>query len=143
MSISVPTIKNNLKFEISSDEVELNELNQDFNEIYSFTGYGNFISACFKLSKERAIFKFEIDDLVVCEINVRELAGITHTSNRDYHTPIVFDTVDRVLVVKYESAINFSRNIKFSFKRDTNGNNSNNRVQMQSYAVSLTKEGEA
>ena len=140
MSISVPTIKNNLKFEISNTEVELNSLNGAFNEIYSFTGYGNLISACFKLSKEDAIFRFEIDDEVVCEIDVSDLATITHTSNRDYNTPIVFDTSDRVLVIKYDAAINYSRNIKFLFKRNSNGGGNNARVQLQSYSVSLTKE---
>ena len=141
MSISVPTIKNNLKFEISTTEVELNRLNQDFNEIYSFTGYGNLISACFKLSRDDVIFRFEIDDEVVCEIDVSALARITHASNRDYHTPIVYDTSDRVLVIKYDSAINYSRNIKFLFKRNSNSGGGNSRVQIESYAVSLTKEG--
>lgn len=140
MSINIPTIKNNLKFEISSNEVELNGLSQEFNEVYSYIGYGNFISACFKLSRDAAIFKFEIDDNVICEIDVSELATITHTANRDYHTPIVYDINDRVLVIKYNSAINYSRNIKFSFKRNSNGGGNNNRVQLESYAVSLTKE---
>jgi len=140
MSISIPTIRDNLKFEISADEVELNPVNQDFNEIYSFTGYGYLISACFKLSKETVLFKFEVDGNVVCDLDVEDLSTITHTSNRDYHTPIVYDPNDRVLVIKYSAAINFSREIKFLFKRTTTGNNANSRVQLQSYAISLTRE---
>lgn len=140
MSVSISTIRTNLKFEVSSDEVQLNPINQDFNEIYSFTGYGNLISASFKLSKSDVLFRFEIDGELVCELDLNELASITHTSNRDYQTPIVYDPNDRVLVVKYSAAINFSRDIKFLFKRTTTGNNNNARVQLQSYAVSLTKE---
>lgn len=140
MSISIPTIRDNLKFEISNDELELNAVNQDFNEVYSFIGYGYLISACFKLSKEQVLFKFEVDGNVVCDLSVEDLSSISHTSNINYPTPIVYDPNDRVLIVKYDSAINFSRNIKFLFKRTTTGNNNNARVQLQSYAVSLTKE---
>jgi hypothetical protein len=45
MSISIPSISGNLKFEISDTEVELNSLSQEFNEVYSYTGFGNLISA--------------------------------------------------------------------------------------------------
>lgn len=140
MSINIPTIKNNLKFEISTTEVELNALSQDFNEIYSHIGYGNFIFASFKLSKDTVIFKFLIDDSVICEVDVNELANITSLTTREYNTPIIYDVNDRVLVIRYNSAINYSRNIKFCFKRNNNGGGNNNRVQLESYAVSLTKE---
>lgn len=141
MSISIPSISGNLKFEVSNTEIELNTLSQDFNEVYSYTGFGNLISACFKLSRDATLFKFEIDNNIVCELDISVLATITHASNRDYHTPIVYDTSDRVLIIKFDDAINFSRNIKFSFKRNSNGGGNNARVQLQSYVVTITKEG--
>jgi hypothetical protein len=140
MSISIPSISGNLKFEISNTEVELNTLNQEFNEVYSYQGYGNLISACFKLSRDAALFRFEIDGNPICDLDVAVLSTITHASNREYHTPIVFDTSDRVLIIKFDDALNFSRDIKFLFKRNSNGGGNNARVQLESYAVTITKE---
>ena len=140
MSINVPTISGNLKFEVSNLDIDLNTLNEDFNEVYTYDGYGNLITASFKLSRDATIFKFEIDGNIICEVDVSDLADITYTSNRDFHTPIVFDTSDRMLIVKFDNALNFSRNIKFLFKRNSNTAGNNSRVQVQGYAVTITKE---
>jgi len=141
MSIGVPAISGNLKFEVFPDEIQLNSLNQAFNEVYNYDGFGNLISACFKLSRDAALFRFEIDGNVVCELDVSVLSTITHASNREYHTPIVYDTSDRVLIIKFDDAVGFSRNIKFLFKRNSNGGGNNARVQLESHVVTITKDG--
>lgn len=141
MSIAIPSINSNLKFEISNTGIELNTLSQDFNEVYSFTGYGNLINATFKLSRPDAIFKLQIDDNIVCELDITVLSSIANTINDRTKIPIIYDANDRLLSVKFDTALHYSKNINFFFKRNNNTGGNNNRVQLEGYAISIIKEG--
>jgi len=141
MSLAVPAIRQNLKFEYDDTSVDLNELNEGYNEIYSYTGFGIFISAFFKLSKASACVLVEIDGQTVTEIDIETLPSISSPDSYADVLPIRYDNTDRVLSINFGSPVNFSRSIRVLFKRNSNGGGQNKAVELEAYAITLTKEG--
>lgn len=141
MSLAVPAIRQNLKFEYDNTIVDLNELNESYNEIYNYTGFGIFISAFFKLSKDEACVLVEIDGQTVTEIDIETLPSISSPNSYADVLPIRYDNSDRVLSINFGSPVNFSRSIRFLFKRNSNGGGSKKAVELEAYAITLTKEG--
>ena len=140
MSLAVPTIRQNLKFEYDNTIVDLNELNQSYNEIFTYTGFGIFISAFFRLSKASACFLLEIDGQTVSEIDLEQLPSIASADIYSDVLPIRYDNSDRMLSVNFKDPINFSRSIRLLLKRNSNGGGQNKAVNLEAYGVTLTKE---
>lgn len=140
MSLAVPTIRKNLKFEYDNTTIDLNELNQDYNEIYTYTGFGIFISAFFKLSKSSACFLLEVDGQTVSEIDIDALPLTASADSYADVLPIRYDNSDRMLSVTFKDPINFSRSIRLLLKRNSNGGGQNKSVELEAYGVTLTKE---
>lgn len=141
MSLAVPAIRQNLKFEYDNTTVNLNELNDGYNEIYTYTGFGIFISAFFRLSKASACVLVEIDGQTVTEIDIETLPSIASADSYADVLPIRYDNTDRVLSINFGSPVNFSRSLRLLFKRNSNGGGQNKAVELEAYAVTLTKEG--
>lgn len=136
MSIAIPSINAKLKFEVNDTAINLNKANEDFTTIYSYQGYGNLISACFKLSSENVIFKIVIDANEVCNLDIEMFNEVVRFSNQDSPLPIVFDIDQKLLYIKFDQALHYSRNIEFFLK-----GNSNNKVErLEGYVFTITKD---
>ena len=140
MSLAVPAIRQNLKFEYDDTTVDLNELNQGYNEIYTYTGFGIFISAFFKLSKDEVYVLVEIDGQTVTEIDIETLPTIDNYSSYADSLPIKYDNNDKILSINFGNPVNFSRSIRLLFKRNSNGGGGKEAVKLEAYGVTLTKE---
>ena len=137
MSLAVPAIRQNLKFEYDNTIVNLNELNQSYNQIYTYKGFGIFISAFFKLSKYSAYVLVEIDGQTVAEIDIETLPSMSNIDNYADALPIRYDRSDRILSINFGSPVNFSRSIRLLFKKNSD---SGGQVKLEAYGVTLTKE---
>lgn len=138
MSISVPSINGNFKIEVDNTSVSLNELNEEYNEVYSYNGFGNLFSASFKLSSSNICFKTIIDNNTVCEIDISVLSEVTSFGNELTPIPLIYDANRKVLYLKFNNAIHYNSNLTFCFQKN---NNSNKSESMEGYQICLTKEG--
>lgn len=138
MSISVPSITGNLKIEISNSSVDLNKLNDGYNDIYSYAGYGNLFAASFKLSTADNFFKLIIDGSVVCEVDISVLSEVSSFGNELTPMPLIYDNNRNVLYIKFANALHYSSSLLFCFKKNSNSNKSET---MQGYQICLSKEG--
>lgn len=138
MSISVPSINGNIKIEVDNTSVNLNKLNQGYNDAYSFSGFGNLYAASFKLSSSNAFFKLIIDDNVVCEVDIAVLSEVSSFGNELTPMPLIYDNNRNVLYLKFKNALHYSTSLLFCFKKN---NNSNKNESLSGYQVCLSKEG--
>ena len=138
MSISVPSINGNLKIEVDDTSVSLNKLNEEYNEVYSYNGFGNLFSASFKLKDDEIFFKLVIDDNVVCEIDIEILSEVSSFSDNLAPVPLIYDSEKKILYLKFNNAIHYSSSLLFCFKKNSNSNKSK---EMEGYQICLTKEG--
>jgi len=138
MSISVPSINGNFKIEVDNTSVRLNKLNEEYNVVYSYNGFGNLFSASFKLSSANTCFKTIIDDNTVCEVDVSVLSEVTSFGNELTPIPLIYDANRNVLYLKFSNALHYNSSLNFCFQKN---NNSNKSESMDGYQICLTKEG--
>lgn len=137
MSIAIPSINANLKVEANNNSINLNKLNESFNQVYYFEGFGNFLNAAFKLSSNNVVFKMQVDQKIICEVDLSILSEITSFGNELTPLPLIYDINQKILYVKFEQAIHYNRFIEFSFKKNSQ---TNKQEQFEGYLVTITKE---
>jgi len=138
MSISVPSINGNLKIEVSDASVDLNKLNEEYNDVYNYNGYGNLYAAAFKLKDEEIFFKLVIDDNTVCEVDIEILSEVSSFGSELAPMPLIYDSEKKILYLKFNNAIHYSSSLLFCFKKNSNSSKSK---EMEGYQICLTKEG--
>lgn len=119
--------------EFSSTKVDLPKSNQAFHEIYSFSGRGDFLNAVFKFNSDDIVFQFEIDGLMVSEVDLSGLNSLLGNKDNKISviSPMVWDEEEDLLCIDFGTQVEFTKSIKFYAR----ANSTSNKRDLNSYQV--------
>ena len=141
MGIQTPVIYNSVKTDSSFGSVTINNLNETYTEIYSYTGYGTFFGAVMKLSATGITIKLEVDGFDVFEVTASSLASfLGNLNSKDVKPggslPLYYDN-KKHFHIQYPAPIQYKESIRILAR----ANSGNNTRRIDGYIASLTKEG--
>ena len=122
----------------SDQEIDLPRNSEAYLEVFSFVGRGDFIAASLKFNTEKILFKMEIDDLVVSELdlnNFRDFIDIDANHEFNY-SPILFYKNKDILHINFKVPIEFFKSIRF-FARSSENKADKNLEGIQVYHTTL------
>ena len=110
----------------SATKIDLPNRNQNYHEIFSFEGRGDFINAVFRFNSDRIEFKAEIDGRVVTEIMLDDFNDFLgyrgDNSPAITKTPFNYNRDRNAFIIDFGTLVEFRESIKFYARADSSSN---------------------
>lgn len=120
---ALQSVPNKAKTELITGDIDLNPLAGDFTVIKEVTGKGKVFCCLVKFSSENVIFKFEIDNNVVIEIDCSDIADILDQGDIKACGWLAWNDNRNMLLVEYDRPFFYSQSFKISAKANSSSTN--------------------
>jgi len=136
MSISTPTITNNIKIDTNFSTINLNNSNGDYNLIYERNGYGSFYYCTINLDKKETLILFKIDDNVIIEVDLENYTDALNNANlNDNIYPLIYDNDRQLLSINFGQPVSYKSSITICAK-----SNDNRAKKIDGVIITLSKD---